>query len=138
MKTCFKCGETKLLVEFYRHKATADGHLNKCKECTKADVRSYRGDNKDKIAEYEYERSKRPDRRLYAAEQGRRHRSENPQKYKARTAVGNAVRDGRLVRKPCESCGSRKSEAHHDDYSRPLDVRWLCKPCHVHAHKEAA
>lgn len=33
---------------------------------------------------------------------------------------------GRLVRKPCEACGSEKSQAHHDDYSKPLDVRWFC------------
>ena len=53
-----------------------------------------------------------------------------PEKYRARTKVGNAIRDGRLIRKPCEVCG-QKAHAHHEDYSKPLDVRWFC-PLHHH------
>ena len=68
----------------------------------------------------------RPDTRL--------HRERYPDKYRARTAVGNAVRDGRLTREPCEACGTtERVEAHHDDYSKPLEVRWLCKAHHMTA-----
>jgi ERCC4-type nuclease len=52
-------------------------------------------------------------------------RARNPEKKKARSAVSNAFRDGRLERKGCEICGTT-AQAHHEDYSRALDVRWFC------------
>lgn len=57
-------------------------------------------------------------------------------KQKARGICAAAIKAGRLVRQPCEDCGRvGKSEAHHDDYSKPLAVRWLCKPCHLAVHR---
>lgn len=41
---------------------------------------------------------------------------------------------GKIKRKPCEQCGSMDAEMHHHDYSKPLDVRWLCRPCHLSEH----
>jgi ribosomal protein S27AE len=52
----------------------------------------------------------------------------------ARAYANTYLRRGKLQRKPCERCGSDSAEMHHDDYSRPLDVRWLCRSCHVDAH----
>lgn len=54
----------------------------------------------------------------------------NPEKRAAHVAVGNALRSRQLVRQPCEVCGATRVHAHHDDYSRPLDVRWLCPSHH--------
>lgn len=52
-----------------------------------------------------------------------------PEKQRARQVVRQMVRRGRITRQPCEVCGNPKTHAHHDDYSKPLEVRWLC---HVH------
>jgi len=59
----------------------------------------------------------------------------NPEKRAAHVALGNAIRDGKLRKGPCEVGGDceGKVQAHHDDYSKPLEVRWLCK-----RHHEAA
>jgi hypothetical protein len=49
--------------------------------------------------------------------------------------VHKALKAGSLQRQPCEACGSQKSQAHHDDYSKPLDVRWLCSKHHSEHHR---
>jgi hypothetical protein len=64
----------------------------------------------------------------------------NPEKHAAHVAVSNALRDGRLVKGPCErasegGCG-RRIEAHHDDYEKPLEVRWLCSKHHAETRKK--
>lgn len=57
-----------------------------------------------------------------------------PEKYKARMAVQTALRNGRLSKQPCEICSEIRSVAHHDDYAKPLSVRWLCTPHHLETH----
>ena len=59
-----------------------------------------------------------------------------PNKNKAHAAVAKAIREGKLVRLPCEKCGNRKSLAHHTDYSKQLEVMWLCAMCHREWHRE--
>lgn len=61
-------------------------------------------------------------------------------KQRARWKVQHAVRDGRMTRPTtCEACGSDGAgliDAHHEDYARPFDVRWLCRLCHNRRHAE--
>lgn len=135
MKQCFKCGETKDLAAFYRHPRMADGHLGKCKECTKRDVKARYDSEPEKIRGYERKRFADIGRKARVAEYRRNLRLRHPEKYAAWVAVGNAIRDGRLIREPCQVCGTTEDvEAHHEDYSRPLDVRWLCFKHHREAH----
>ena len=78
-----------------------------------------------------------PDYKARIAETARRMREKHPEKASARLAVRNALRRGELLRGPCEDCGDPTSEAHHDDYSKPLSVRWLCRDHHVQHHLRA-
>lgn len=59
----------------------------------------------------------------------------NPEKVSAHQKVYHALSRGWLVKQPCEICGSLKSEAHHEDYSMPLLVRWLCRQDHKNVER---
>lgn len=69
-----------------------------------------------------------------------RYRQRYQEKASANDAVSAAVRNGRLVKpRHCQACGvdpGKPLHGHHDDYSRPLSVRWLCRPCHREADAE--
>lgn len=135
MKTCIRCGATKGNAEFYAHPSMSDGVDSKCKECAKAATRT-NYERTNGRSGYEQRRFKDPARKAKILVYQRASRARDPVKYAARTAVGNAVRDGKLVRQPCRLCGSTtKVQAHHHDYSKPLDVEWLCFRCHrEHEH----
>lgn len=58
----------------------------------------------------------------------------NPEKVWAHAALRSGLRHGLLQKQPCERCGAEDAEAHHDDYDRPLSVRWLCRKHHKQIH----
>ena len=68
----------------------------------------------------------------------RNYRARNREKVEAHNAVHKAVRNGTLVKKPCERCGYPDSQAHHADYSKQLEVEWLCHVCHRMEHRKYA
>lgn len=128
-KECFKCHRTLPLGDFYAHKQMADGHLGKCKKCTRVDVKEHREKNIEKIREYDRNRGNRQ-----GYEYVREYRKQNHDKYKAHMAVRDGIRSGFLIRGVCEVCGSINTHGHHDDYTKPLSVRWLCPPHHQQVH----
>jgi hypothetical protein len=150
-KRCFKCQRDLDIEEFYRHSQMADGHLGKCKECTCCDARINRALRVEKYRSYDRSRASLPHRVAARAQYARSssglattkisnrlHAINNPDRAKARWATSNAIRDGRLLRGCCEVCGDERPEAHHDDYSNPLSVRWLCHSHHVQHHMSVA
>ncbi len=58
------------------------------------------------------------------------------EKAKARKALSHAVEDGKIAPQPCEKCGTKKSQAHHEDYGKPLEIRWWCARCHSQYHNQ--
>lgn len=82
-------------------------------------------------------------------EKTRRHvakyRERYPEKDAANRIFGAAIRSGKIIRPDtCEVCGTKPApnrlgrptiQGHHDDYSKPLEVRWFCHPCHIQHHR---
>lgn len=150
MKVCRECKTEKPLSEFYKHPRMLDGHLNKCIECVKTRVKKHREANLEKILAYDKMRSNKPHRvqarKEYAkTEAGKEAKKRGitayykryPMKYAAHVITRNAVRDGKLIPDLfCSICGSKERiEGHHDDYTKPLAVRWLCEKCHKEWHR---
>ena len=128
IKHCKGCSFD-LPATHFRASNTRDGLRSKCKTCE-------RGYDK---ARSESRKDYRKEHRNWGrhTEVVRDWRERNREKMRAHGAVRRALASGKLVRQPCERCGStHKVEAHHDDYSKPLDIRWLCEEHHKQRHVE--
>lgn len=94
------------------------------------------------MASTEHERglARERSRRWYAAHRNevmasqRRRRAEHRDKDNAHSRMNHEYERHGLRRGPCEVCGAEKTDGHHDDYSKPLDVRWLCRLHHMEIH----
>jgi hypothetical protein len=158
MRKCQKCNETKPLEEFHKNKSRPLGRNYVCIPCTSAYSREYvrRSDAKIKAAA----RSKKYHATDHARERTRRYdKSEQRMAYKktynkskshveSRAKIAKRLRvEGktkahklvfhRLTKQPCERCGSTiRVHGHHEDYSKPLEVMWLCPIHHAERHRE--
>lgn len=113
-----------------------------CGTCPKCERRLYMRDyyrrNRDRVCEIARASRERNIERAQAYDRMRGEARGTPldeAKLSARDKVRVAIRNGSLVRKPCEVCGEPRTHAHHEDYSRPLDVRWLCPVHHGLEHR---
>jgi hypothetical protein len=151
-KPCKACGAVKCLDDFSRNPKMADGHLHTCKACEAINRRAYsllphvierrklrerRRLNDPVKRQRQIEHMKKwrsaPENRIKIAERRKRYYERHPEKRKAHKAVETALRRGLIKRQPCRICGSR-AMAHHEDYSKPLAVIWLCPKHHRHLH----
>jgi hypothetical protein len=148
MKVCKKCNVEHSESFFYKVKGNIDGLSGKCKDCAKKDVRLNYRENIEHYKQYDQDRAMLPHRvearaKYQNTDAGKKSLrkahlkfcQENPIKRNAHVIVGNAIRDKRLFKEPCEVCGTEeKINAHHDDYLKPLNVRWLCASHHRQWH----
>lgn len=121
-KQCNRCLETKPIEQFSLNKPMKDGRLNQCNVCK---------------CEYVKAHSKTERGKSLKRATMKRWKENNRHKVFAHTCIRNGVAAGKIERMPCEVCGVAKSEAHHDDYGKPYDVRWLCKLHHNELHKHS-
>lgn len=134
MKRCFKCGVEQPFTSFYKHPKMADGHLGKCKECTKKDTTANRLAKIEHYRQYDKMRAAQPHRMKLRDRVAKEYAQQYPNRRRANNAVSNALKAKKIERWPCQVCGDPKSVAHHPDYDNPLGVVWLCQVHHKAAH----
>jgi len=105
-----------------------------CKNCHAKRQRLYREKNRELIRSRAVDANRRTRASGYAKNWKIRERLLEPEKPIARQEVRKAIRHGLLSKSPCEICGDANAVPHHNDYSKPLEVRWLCPQCHQRVH----
>lgn len=122
MKVCFACKRERpleLFSRFYDKSVRRYRYRSYCRDChgIRERMRSLAG--------------KKP--RTTSKPENKRWRP-TPQQRRAHKLLNAAVADGSVLRGACEVCRLPDAEAHHDDYDKPLDVRWLCPKHHRQVH----
>jgi ribosomal protein S27AE len=135
-KYCNTCATTKSVAEFGVRTASSDGLAAKCKPCQSSYDKSRLNDPERVFARKVY--AKTAEGLEARARANRAWYARNPEKRRAHIYLNNALRSGKVIKQKCEKCGAKNAEAHHDDYAKPLDVRWLCGKHHRRRHKELA
>jgi hypothetical protein len=131
-RTCQKCGET-FHAERYKVER-GDGRF-----CSRSCASSYAASRKHD--QYDQSGDSNPNWKGGVSEDPYRYRKRqkkrHPEKVKARKKLQRAVKSGRVSKEPCKDCGAAENlEGHHEDYSKPLEVTWLCKSCHIKRHTQ--
>lgn len=143
-KPCTRCKQVKSLDQFTRRKDRPSGYVSRCKQCAVTEtVRSWQ---KNKV------KYRTPESRKKNTERMAAWRKQNVEKVKiinfksyhnakekfhTRYLLNSAVRAGKILKLSCQypQCGNIKTEAHHFDYAKPLDVKWFCKKHHALSDK---
>ena len=127
LKTCIACKESKPTSDYYWH-STKQAFYARCKVCFRKTLKPKPRPSKPRKMTKSLLESLRK-----ASE---RSRKKFPEKWDARSKLRYAVKLGRIIKpKNCEHCQEEKSlQGHHEDYSKPFDVMWLCTKCHAKRH----
>jgi hypothetical protein len=116
-KCCSVCHLFKPKHDFVRDRTSRDGRHHRCLTC----ARKHHAERKENGA---------------LAAMHKKWRQRHPLAAAAHVKLRRAVRRGELERQPCTQCSSTQTiHGHHPDYSRPLEVVWLCQRCHTEIHR---
>jgi hypothetical protein len=160
MKQCKDCGQVKPMDEFYRHSSMVDGHLNICKSC-KIEYQAKRSTipevrEREKVSSRQWattDKGRESHRKFQNSEKGRESkarwkrdhpdlvaryndvsRSRFPDKISARYTAGKKV-----PLQSCVICNTTEGiHRHHNDYTKPLEVVFLCSKHHGEIHRKQA
>ena len=133
-KKCSICGEVLPIKFFSKDRSRCDGHTHRCKPCDRVRVINYKNNRGGREKQREYEKTARGrEARKKAVDTWAK---KSGYKMRAHWRVKSAIKAGLLKRLPCEVCGNEKSQAHHEDYSKPLDVVFLCDKHHKLRHRK--
>lgn len=127
MKFCKKCNQNLEDDKFYPSRNTKDELFSWCKVCTRLNRQKYYHLNKEKFRE----RRRKYLKKYY----------EKSELYKKKGLIGQklkyAIQNGKIKkRNSCEICHNSPVHGHHEDYSKPLEVIWLCPRCHGVLHRQ--
>lgn len=116
LANCRLCKKSSPEVVLSKDGLYRGSQLYSCRSCNTERLKKYRSTPEGR-------------RRVFAAVY--RSIRNNPEKQRARTKVRQALSRG-TISKPeiCLNCPEKKVEAHHVDYSQPLNVIWMCRACH--------
>lgn len=131
LKVCSTCEYSKDVSHFYWNKRF-EKYYYSCIECHRKNVKEYKTKKGADIMKW----SKTEKGKTSINEARKRSYAKFPEKWDARAKLRYAVKMGRLS-KPivCDTCEENKVlQGHHEDYSKPLDVMWLCSKCHADRH----
>ena len=134
-KKCANCKKTKKISMFPKDKQQASGLKSYCKKCSQLLSKNYYYNHleKSRLTKKKYSHSKRGLKILGLI--AKRMIKKYPEKYIARYRLNNAIAIGRIKKLPCEKCNNLETEGHHEDYSKPLEVKWFCNYHHKKIHK---
>jgi hypothetical protein len=132
---CYRCHEFKDEFYFYVCPSLDRGYSTYCKICDSERAREnyLKNPNKKKTQVNLYFKTDEGKKTWNRA--SKRSRLLHPEKWNARYLVKRAIAKGIIVKQPCFICGETDVQAHHEDYSKPLEVIFLCRNCHYKRHQ---
>ena len=135
-KVCPICGEDKSLTEYHKDKHDPYGYYGYCKLCRVKKCREGYARQKSRILDYIKAYRKTEEGKSIRRKEYKNRLEKYPEKIMAENILGRKIKSGIIKRGTCEICQKENAQGHHPDYSKPLEVVWLCQKHHQELHNK--